>query len=216
MVQAIKATLVVAATLMMASQAAAAPCPGQSAPVVEVDVQEAPVTMYGELSLLELQAMSAQIRYAPAHPVLGFYTGTVGYALRGMDVQEVPSGINGKSCPRLTIQADLVVVDRRVAVANDLSVSPCRLKAAVKHYRHHATAASLALHRFAAELPAKLGSEIEQHVQDGLDASQGLRRYVESLLDHAVESFSASLAHVQASVDTPGEVQSLLAPCGGS
>ncbi len=149
MIQAIKAVLVIVAGLIAASETVAAPCASRSLAIVEVDVQEAPVVMHGEFRLTELRAMSAQLRRPPIHPVLGFYAGTVGYTLRSVDVRDVPSETTGQAYPHIIIQAGLIAVDRRIAIAGDLSASPCRLRAAVEHYHHHAMAASLALHRFA-------------------------------------------------------------------
>lgn len=212
--------LVAVATIVGASAAHAAVClPVPTA--FKIDVREAPIVMHGELGLAELKAMSAQLRRSPPHEVLGFYVGTVGYALEAIEVVTWPSaGSADPACPRLEIQAELVVVDRRIAVASDLSTTPCRLRAAVEHYRRHAAAASRALHQFATELPRVLGPEVDRYLRSRPGAPQpddaDVRRYVGGLLDHAVEVFSASLGKVQADVDTPDEVRKLSAPCGNT
>ena len=207
-----KAAMIVAAGVFVSSGAIAAPCDTLSNTSVEVDLQEAPIDMIRDITLADLRAMSAQLRRQPAHPVLGFYAGTVGYAVRSIGVQDAPSA-NGPACPGLRLEADLIAVDRRIAIANDLAGSPCRLKAAVEHYRHHAAAASLALHRFASELPARLGPEIEQHIRSQPGTPQQLRQYIDTLLTGAVDSFTASLAQVQQEVDTESEIRRLSAPC---
>ena len=83
----------------------------------------------------------------------------------------------------------------------------------MEHYRHHAAAASLALHRFASDLSARLGPEIEQHMRSQPGTPQQLRQYVDTLLDGAVNRFTASLAEVQQQVDTESEIRRLSAPC---
>ena len=207
------------ALVMAVPGAQAATCSRRPAIAVQVDVHEAPIIAHDNLSLSELQRMAAQAKRPPAHPVLGFYTGTIGYTLQRADVlNEASPTLDAEPCPRLDIQAGLVAIDRRIAVARDLSAAPCRLRAATEHYRRHAAAASLALHRFAAELPRTLESEMERYVlsHPGLSQAQqpDVRQHVESLLDRAVKMLSASLAEIQAGVDTPSEVRSLSTACG--
>ena len=88
----------------------------------------------------------------------------------------------------------------------------------MKHYLRHAEAASLALQRFAAELPGALGPEIDRYVRSRPRPPQAddgdLRRYVDILLGQSVETFTASLANVQAAVDSPEEIHRLTVPCG--
>lgn len=215
------AAFVLIAFVVAASGAEAATCEQPPAVAIEVDVREAPVITLDNLSISDLQGMSAQLKHRSTHPVLGFYTGTVGYALPRVDVlSNAPPTPDVKPCSQLVIQAELIAVDRRIAVASDLSAVSCRLRAAAEHYRDHAAAASVALHRFASELPHKLGPEVNQYLRDhdhaGLSQAQlpDLRQYVSRLLEHAVATFSGSLADVQASVDTPMEVRRLLASCG--
>ena len=88
----------------------------------------------------------------------------------------------------------------------------------MEHYRRHAEAASLALQRFAAELPGALGPEVDRYVRSRPRPPQAddgdLRRYVDILLGQSVETFTASLANVQAAVDSPEEIHRLTVPCG--
>lgn len=207
------------AAVVAASAANAAACDRLTQAAVEVTVHEAPLSINEALSLAELRAMAAQSSQPFIHPVLGFYSGSVGYVLQRMDVRAGPSQADGKRpCPRVETQAELVAIDRRVVIARDLSGVPCRFQAAVAHYGRHAAVASLALHQFAAELPRALGAEIDRYVRSRPAWSQAqeadLRRYVGDLLDHAVETFTASLVNVQAGVDSPGEIRGLTVPCG--
>jgi len=215
----LQAALVLIGILMAISGARAAACDRGPTIAIEVGVGEAPVILHEDISLSELQEMSAQLRRPPAHPVLGFYAGTIGYALRHIDfLTEATPTVNARPCPQLDIRAELVAVDRRIVVASDLSAVPCRLRAAIKHYRHHAAAASLALHQLAAGLPSRLGSEIDWYLRSHPGSSPAdqldLRQYVDGLLDQAVKTFSASLADIQDSVDSVDEIRSLSAPCG--
>lgn len=219
MVNVLQAALGLIALVMAVSGAQAATCGRRPAITVQVDVHEVPIITHDNFSLSELQRMAAHTRRPPAHPVLGFYTGTIGYTLQRTDVvNEASPTLDAGPCPRLDVQAGLVAVDRRIAVARDLSAVPCRLRAATEHYRRHAAAASLALHRFAAELPRKLESEMGQYVlsHPGLSQAQqpDVRHYVESLLDHAIKTLSVSLIEIQASVDTPSEIRRLSTSCG--
>lgn len=218
MVNMLQAAFGLIALVMAVSGAQAATCGRRPGVAVQVDVHEAPIIIHDNFSLSDLQGMAAQTRRPPAHPVLGFYTGTIGYTLQRTDVlSEASPTLDARPCLQLDVQAGLVAVDRRIAVARDLSAVPCRHQAATEHYRHHAAAASLALHRFAAELPRKLEAEMEQYVlsHPGLSQAQqpDVRQHVESLLDRAVKTLSASLVEIQASVDTPSEIRSLSISC---
>lgn len=213
MIKSVKiAILLLAGVFLASNNVVAAPCKKLPGTSVEVDVQEAPITMIGNMTLAGLGAMSARAPQLPGHAVLGFYAGTIGYAVRSIEVQDARS-FKDPACLTFQLEADLVAVDRRIAIAKDLASSPCRLKAAVEHYRRHAAAASLALHRFASELPAQLGPEIQQHMRAQPGTPQELRRYVDTLLDGAVDRFTASLAQVQEDVDTESEIRRLSAPC---
>ncbi len=201
----------------MAPGASAATCERLPSAAFKVSVREAPVIVREDFSLSELNEMSAQLRRPPAHPVYGFYAATVGYALPRMKIPGERPATGNRVCPQFSIAAELVAVDRRIEVAKDLSIVPCRLQAAIVHYQHHATAASLALHRFALELPRTLAPNIYRYMQDHPKSSQvskvALKKYVENRLSHAVKAFSASLVEVQAEVDSSSEITTLLVPC---
>lgn len=219
MVNMLKAAFVLTAVVMAVSGARAATCDRGPTVAIEVGVREAPIILNEDLSLSELQEMSAQLKHPPPHPVLGFYVGTIGYALLRMDaLSDAAPTLDARPCPQLDVRAELVAIDRRIVVASDLSAVPCRRRAAIEHYQHHAAAASLALHQLASGLPSRLESEIGRHVRRHPALSQAdqldLRQYVDDLLERAVKTFSASMADVQASVDSPDEIRSLSAPCG--
>lgn len=207
----VRAGMIAMAGVLLATRAIAAPC-GTLEVSIEVDVQEAPIAMVRDVTLADLRAMSARLQRVPAHAVLGFYAGAVGYAVRSLEIGGAGS-TEGTACPGFRLEADLVAVDRRIDIAKDLTRSPCRLRGAVEHYRHHANAASLALHRFAVGLPSKLGPEIREHIRSQPGTSQELRLYVDTLLDAAVDSFTNSLAEVHEKVDAGNEIQRLSAPC---
>lgn len=212
MISSIKVMTIAVVGLFVASTVNAAPCNRLLDISVEVKVRETPITMIGDITLADLRAMSAQLQRPARHAVLGFYAGTVGYAVRSIEVLDAQSS-NGPACPAFRLEADLVAVDRRIAIAQDLAGSPCRLRAAVEHYRRHAAAASLALHRFASELPAQLVPEIQQYMRSHPGPSQELRQHVDMLLKNAVDRFTASVAQVQQEVDTESEIHRLSAPC---
>lgn len=197
-----------------ASAAHAASCDRERA-TVEIGVHEAGVVMSSNTTLADLGAMSRQFGQSPAHPVLGFYSGGLGYVLRKMEILPVDS--NGVPCTGIDVQAELVALDRRIALASDVSIPRCRLKAAEAHYGHHAEAASRALHQFAADLPLKLSAEINSYARHhGAQSEEQqitLRQFVNGLLDQAIEAFSASLKDVQKRVDTPAEISALTVPC---
>jgi len=87
------------------------------------------------------------------------------------------------------------------------------VRAVVEHYRHHAAAASLALHSFASKLPAELEAEIEQYILSRPVRPEELRQFVDVLLDGAVERFTTSLAEIQKEVDTKSEILRFFTPC---
>ena len=143
--------------------------------------------------------------------------GTVGYVIRRIGIPKVPVSNDGASCRKLEIQAELVSIDRRIVVASDLSATPCRLRVTIEHYMQHATAASVALHLFASTLSRTLGPEIDGYLRTDPGLLQtrpdAVHRFVDSLLDQAVGSFSASLRETQNRVDSVSEVRKLSVPC---
>lgn len=200
--------LIVIAVCSTPLTADAASCGQFASTTVQIAVSEAPISMVRKFSLADLDAMSAPPRHTPAPPVLGFYIGTVGFKLHRVTV--LPGQMNkggALACPRLDVEAELVAVEKTIAVANDLSSVPCRLRAATNHYKRHA----------AAELPRRLGPRIDQYLRQRTGRlpteKEKLYDYVHSLLDEAVAAFTASLTVVQAAVDTLGEIYSLIVPC---
>ena len=201
--------------------AAEAACSSASVVLAEIAVREAPLVTQRTLTLADLRAMAAQLGRRVVHPVLGLYSGTIGYAVRDVEVTvSPPAAQRDAMCPGVHIRADLIVADRRIVVASDLSSTPCLLKAALDHYRRHASAAQVALQRFASALPGAIGPEVDRHMRERSnmprDGGQDLRDYVGALLDRAVADFTASLAEVQAEVDSPEEVRRLTTPCEAS
>lgn len=201
----------VAATLLGASVARAAPCSPAPRVAIAIGVEEAPVAIEKGFTLANLMAASAQLQRTPVHPVLGFYAGKIGYALRRIELIAAPAD-DISQCTSVRVEASMVVVDRRIGIASELDTMPCRRNAALDHYRRHADAASRALHNFAAALPAKLEAAIEQrlHTQQ---ASEELRSLVNASLDEAVGRFNASLHAIQDKVDRGSDVIRLSAPC---
>ncbi len=185
---------------------------------VLVGVVETPIVMHNELRLADLRAMSAQLGRPTAHPVLGFYAGDVGYSLLSVEIAGTDG--DGGACPHLAVRARLVALNRRVAVASDLSTTPCRHQAAVDHYQKHATAASSALHRLVSELPRGLTADLDSYLHNRpfpREANDpGLRAFLSSRLDHAVETFTVTLGRVHDDVDSSDEVRALFAPCNDS
>jgi len=195
-----------------------ASCDGLAPTRLVVSVREQPLTRRRDLSLAMLGALSEQARHRPNHAILGFYAGSVGFVPPEFGIlTEAPAGVSrGVPCPHLEVRSELVAIDRQVVIASDLRRSPCLLRAATAHYERHAEIASRALHRFAAELPATLGPEIDRYVrirpllpQAGNDQ---LRSIVEGLLTRSVTEFTARMAMLQEAADTPDEVRNL-APC---
>jgi hypothetical protein len=207
-------TAIVAVSMGSAARAACGPL---AVAAIDVAVREVPLVTQQDLSLADLQAMAAQLGRAAAHPVLGLYIGTVGYAVRDVDVSAKAPASQGKaSCPQVRIRADLVVVDRRIVVASDLSSTPCLFAAALDHYQRHAAAAHVALQEFASALPGALGPGIDAYVRNRIvreGDDPDLRAYLDRLLDRSVATFMASLAEVQAGVDSPDQVRRLTTPC---
>ena len=196
----------------------AASCDGPAPTTLDIGVREQPLTVRRDLSLATLEKLSKQAQHRSAHATMGFYAGSVGFtppeigALTGMPSR---AGL-GKSCPHLAIRSELVAMDRQIASASDLRNSPCLLRAATAHYERHADTASRTLHRFAAELPITLGSEIDRYVSSRPSPPEAgndqLRSFVEGLLTRSVAEFAARLVVLQEAADTPDEVRSL-APC---
>lgn len=208
------ALLVLLVTAAAIPAANAESCDGATS--VGITVQQAPLSVRTDFSLTELNTMPMQRSQAFRHPVLGLYASRVGYRLT--DVSILPQADGGR-CPRIRVQAELVAVDRRIEIGSDLLSDPCRFDAALAHYRRHATTASLALQQFAIVLPRQLQPQVNHYiasypVRPATDDA-ALRNHVSRLLDESVDAFSRSLGPIQADVDSPGEVRSLVTACDG-
>jgi len=195
-----------------------ASCDGLAPTTLDIGVREQPLTIRRDLGLARLNELSKQARHRSVHAILGFYAGSVGFTAPDIGVLARTSSRAdlGATCPHLEIKSEVVAVDRQIAIASELHSSPCRLRAATAHYERHAAIASRALHRFAAELPTKLGPEVDRYVHSqpsppGAGDNQ-LRDLVEELLTRSVAEFAAQLAVLQQEADTPDEVRRL-APC---
>ena len=205
-------SMIVVGGLFVVSGAIADPCENQEKTAVEVTVLEAPIVFMQDITRADLEAMSARLKRQPAHQVLGFYAGIVGYKVDSLNVNGLQSA-NGPACLMVQLKAELVVVDRRIAVASDLNGSPCQLRAALEHYQHHAATASLALHRFAADLQGELRSEIDVRTRYQAGTAAEFRQYIDKFLDDEVDTFSDSLLQVQKDTDTESEIRGLAASC---
>ncbi len=107
--------------------------------------------------------------------------------IRDLEVVVSPPAAQAQyPCPGVRIQADLVVVDRRIVVASNLSNTSCLLGIALDHYRLHATAAQVALQEFASGLPAAIASEVDRYVRARPDMPRDGGPSVGALLDGAV------------------------------
>ena len=179
---------------------------------LEIDVQEAPIVIMNDITLDQLRSASDRLGKTPAHPVLGFYAGAVGYALP-TTIPTSTAAVGRSECPDTRLQVELVVVDRRIAIASELSNSPCRYRAALAHYQRHAAAASAALHRFASGLQARLQPEIELLNASAKEDIGELRRALGERVDAALGKFNDGLRNLQQGVDREGDTQRLSAPC---
>lgn len=190
-------------------------------PLVRLDPfppPKAPIAMQNDISLADLRAMSADLARPPAHEALGFYTGTVGYTIAHIGPVLKPGTAGNASCPPIEVKAAFVAVERRTVIGTDLSSAPFRLRAAVRHYNHHAEAANQALHQAAEDVSRTLKTEIDRTLQSSPSAltaeEPGSVQGVRKALDQTVETLTASLPAVQAAVDTSSEIRKLSTACG--
>lgn len=204
--------------VLASAPAGAFSCEGLAPTVFVVSIREQPIIMQQNLSLATLNALSARAQHRSAHAALGFYAGTVGFApLRMTVLPGQPVAAHRRvACPHLEVRSELVAVERRIAIASDLLRMPCLHRAATAHYQRHAEAASRALRRFAAGLPAALGPEVDRFIRSShvplRTPDDGLHAFIIDLLTRSMATFSESLPAVQDDVDSPAEVRSL-APC---
>ncbi len=218
MIRVLAITLIVVVIGLASTTAYAASCVPSIGTLVQVGVTEAPIAIVERFSLADLDAMSAQAGQARNHPALGFYIGSVGFVLRRATMlSERMTREGALACPRLEVEAELVAVERAIAIASDLKNTECLRRAALEHYNRHAGAASAALHQLAAGLQNRLGPRIDQYLM-GRSSSvpargERLHAYIESLMDEAVAAFTSSLREVQSAVDTPAEVRMFVASC---
>lgn len=199
--------------------AEAAQCISFDQIAVRVAVREPPVSVKTSFDLLELSAMLSRSTSVAKHPAFGFYRLDIGYAQPRIVMETSSDPGNGPvPCPSVLIDAELVVTDQQIEIARDPTA--CQLPAVISHYRRHAAAASLALHRFAAGLAPDLKRQVVAYLGDPPLRSESdadaLRGRVSELLDEAVGVFMASVPKLQEGVDTPAEIRSLTESCSST
>ena len=153
--------MLIVATPGLSAEAAQCSSFGQIA--VRVAVHEPPVLVKMSFDHLELSAISWRRTSVAKHPAFGFYRLNVGYAQPriAMEASSGP-GIGPVLCSSVAVDAELVVTDQQIEIARDLT--PCQVPAVISHYRGHAAAVSLALHRFAADLVPDLKRQVASYL----------------------------------------------------
>jgi len=179
---------------------------------INVSVQSPPLAIRMDFATAELKTMAQRVAGPPRHEALGFYKDSVSYRFM---VRIRAGGV--RSCLALSVDAQLVVVDRVSEIGRDLQSDPCLLRAAVGHYKRHAAASAAALSNVAATLPEALRTEVILEVSARSGNNDEIKGYVEgrvkAVLDNALVSLSRHAAILQDRVDTPLEVKAFDRSC---
>ena len=186
-------------------------CSSPQSLAIQVTVQSVPLSMRTDFDAAEIRAMApGQHNHAP----LGFYRHDVGYRLAVSVSRPI-----GELCPEVTVDAELVEVQRDIEIARDLRENQCQMRAVVQHYRLHADASDAALRRAARELPAKLRWTMLQSLGTENNAStlkNDLRGKLGGVLDDAIAAFSRAAPAIRDAVDARSELQKRLSGCSNT
>lgn len=167
-------------------------------------------------TLAEIREMARRSGQALAHPPLGFYIAGFGH---GYDVRTVvETSPDGARCGTLTtVTVRLVLTDRAVVLARDLSEHGCDREAVARHYRKHAAADDRAVSEGVQVLNKALAAAWpvirERLPLSGAPDEADLRAVMEPVIAKPMAAVEQGRAAAIAKVDTAEEVLALTSSC---
>lgn len=170
---------------------------------VHTDVSSGPLAIREDYTAQELRNMAGDMAQAPPHPVLGFYIASTGYHLT---VAPKP----GHACGRFEVDVRLVSTGRMIEIASDLQGTPCKLKAALDHYRRHEAAQTKALTEAASKLKLTLQAYL---VGQGRIDQPKIKALVNGFMTQWSNRYEDHVGALRNAVDTPSEVAALMHAC---
>ncbi len=169
-----------------------------------------PPTIQFSYSLDQLRAMAAEVGHQGAHPPLGFYVGTFGYAV---DVREQAARVPGCAAT-MQVQVSLILHERVIEVGVG---GPCQTDGVASHYLLHGAQDDRLLSQYAALARARLDAARALGLLAASKSGSGgdaLTATVRSIMDELLEPFDADRKQAFASADTAEELARLRATCG--
>lgn len=203
--------LLVASKVQFATPVAACSVPPQV--YVAVVMDDSAVQTRTDLTLAQLNAMRQQSGGTDRHPTLGFYGHRFGYSVQ-IDIQHP----EGNPCVGMVnIGVHLVLSQRVVEIAKDLTANPCLFAIAQAHYLRHAAADNQVFADYARMIgPALRATQLLPSLDDYTVSSlqkADIEKLVRSSVDATLVPYDAARRTAQLAVDTKAEAVKMIGGC---
>jgi hypothetical protein len=206
--------LLVSSTVQFATPVAACSVPPQI--YVAVLLDDSAVQTRTDLTLAQLNAMRQQAGGVDRHPTLGFYGHRFGYTVQ-VDIAHA----EGSPCVgSVKVGVHMVLSQRVIEIAKDLTDNPCLFAIAQAHYLRHAAADNQVFADYARMVgPALRATQLLPSLDDYTVSAlrkADIEKLVHSTVDATLVPYDAARRTAQLAVDTKAEAVKMVSGCTSS
>lgn len=203
--------LLVSSTVQFATPVAACSVPPQV--YVAVLMDDAAVQTRTDFTRAQLDAMRQQTGGVDRHPTLGFYGHRFGYTVQ-IDMEHA----EGSPCVgSVKVGVHVVLSQRVIEIAKDLSANPCLLAIAQAHYLRHAAADNQVFAEYARMIgPALRATQLLPNLDDYTVRTlqkADIEKLVHSSVDATLVPYDAARHTAQLAVDSKAEAVKMVSGC---
>ncbi len=206
--------LLMTSTLKFATPVAACSVPPQI--YVAVLMDDSAVQTRTDLTLAQLNAMRQQSGGVDRHPTLGFYGHRFGYTVQ-IDIDH-PEGTACVGTVRVGVH--MVLSQRVIEIAKDLTANPCLFAIAQAHYQRHAAADNQVFADYQRMIgPTLRATQLLPALDDYTVSSlqkADIEKLVRSSVDATLVSYETARRAAQLAVDTKDEAVKMASGCTSS
>jgi hypothetical protein len=206
--------LLVSSAVQVATPVAACVVPPQV--YVAVLMDDSAVQTRTDFTLAQLDAMRQETGGVDRHPTFGFYGHRFGYTVQ-IDIEHA----EGSACVgSVKVGVHMVLSQRVIEIAKDLTQNPCLFAIAQAHYLRHAAADNQVFAEYARMIgPALRATQLLPSQADYTVSSlqkADIEKLVRSSVDATLVPYDAARRTAQLSVDTTAEAVKMISGCTSS
>jgi hypothetical protein len=198
-----------ALAVMLAGTAPATACTPQLD--MTVIAEHLPPAIRSTYDLDEIRTFAKRTGKPLRHEVFGFYISAFGYKI-GVDLKKPP----GSECGVVIAQVRLILGDRLIEIANDLTARNCQRELIVSHYKLHAQQEDKALTAYANRAHETLKTKPTAYLLGDpgqADMRDTAAAAIQSVMDEVMESFDQDRSNALAAADNEVELNRLSGAC---